>query len=182
MPSRAAKCADLSRLCISNMFSLYMYVERPAPSSQLCPPQGTRLGCDSSVCSHSTICSRFQILIFILNACPAFFLQPDVVAQAPPGYGTRNTKSKADPPYLGVQRSEADLSTYQTVLDSVPTIDGSQGSFITQGLPTALQAARLYDCAVIAIIGPEFVTVGSNVNFHPYSYKDQVRHGWHIAA
>jgi hypothetical protein len=99
------------------------------------------------------------------------------VAEAPPGFGTRNNDSKADPPYLGVLYSETDVSTYKAVLDSVPTTDGSQGSFIAQGLPTALQAARLYDCAVIAIIGPEFVTVGSNVNFQPSSYTDEVRHG-----
>jgi hypothetical protein len=102
-------------------------------------------------------------------------MQPDVVAQAPPGYGTRNTDSNVDPSYLGVQHSEADVSIYKAVLDSVPTTDGSLGSFMAQGLPTALQAARVYDCAVIAIIGPEFVSVGSNVNFQPSSYTDQVR-------
>jgi hypothetical protein len=84
--------------------------------------------------------------------------------------------SRAEPQYLGVQTSEVQGSTYQATLDSVPTTDGSQGSFVAHGLATALQAARLYDCAVIAIIGPEFVTAGTNVNFELNSYTREVGH------
>lgn len=103
--------------------------------------------------------------------------QPAVVTQAVPGFVSGDAVSNPEPKYLGVQYAEAEGSTYRALLDSVPTTDGSQGSFLVQGLPTASQAARLYDCAVIAIIGPDFVTVGSNVNFQPSSYASKVRLG-----
>ncbi|KAF6259107.1 hypothetical protein COO60DRAFT_1700967 [Scenedesmus sp. NREL 46B-D3] len=98
---------------------------------------------------------------------------PAVVTQAVPGFVSGDAVSNPEPKYLGVQYAEAEGSTYRALLDSVPTTDGSQGSFLVQGLPTASQAARLYDCAVIAIIGPDFVTVGSNVNFQPSSYASK---------
>lgn len=104
-------------------------------------------------------------------------LQTAVVTQALPGCGdlAMDAASNAEPQYLGVQCCEGEPSTYQASVDSVPTTDGSQGAFVLQDLPTALMAARLYDCAVISIIGPEFVTAGSNVNFEPSSYTSEVR-------
>lgn len=78
--------------------------------------------------------------------------------------------------YLGVQACKSSSGSWQAHLKDVPTVDGSSCCFVSNPLPTAAAAAQQYDKLVIALLGRGYVAEGTNVNFAPEEYTDEVRY------
>ena len=76
-----------------------------------------------------------------------------------------------------MRRYRNSSNNWQAYIRNVPTRDGSSYTFKSHyvvPLSTAEAAARLYDAARIAVLGADFVEQGTNVNFNPESYAEEV--------